>query len=137
MIELPDDITTALNNSFADRQFVVIASASAAGAPDIAYKGSVFAFDKDHIAYWERSLGQTYRNLVENPQICLQYANLAERKFWKFTGVATVYTEGPERDAVMARTVQGELDRDPERKGAAVMVRVDRVTQFGQLLMER
>jgi predicted pyridoxine 5'-phosphate oxidase superfamily flavin-nucleotide-binding protein len=137
VISFTDEITTALNNSFADRMIVLVATASAAGMPDIAFKGSAFAYDQEHIAFWERALGQTYSNLVENPQICLQYRNTETRQAWKFFGVAKVLTEGAERDAVMARTVQGELDRDPERKGAAVVVRVDRVIQAGQVLMER
>jgi hypothetical protein len=36
----------------------------------------------------------------------------------------------------MAKTVQAELDRDAERKGVAVIVRLDRVeTMAGEVLM--
>jgi hypothetical protein len=39
------------------------------------------------------------------------------------------------REAVMARTVKDELDKDPERKGAAVVIRVGKVTNLaGQVL---
>jgi predicted pyridoxine 5'-phosphate oxidase superfamily flavin-nucleotide-binding protein len=137
MIEFTDEITTALNNSFKDQMIVTIASASSDGMPDIAFKGSTFAWDKDHIAFWERSLGQTFRNLFENPQICLLYRNPGTRQAWKFFGVAEVHTDGDLRQQVMSRTVEAELSRDPERKGAAVVVRVDRVLQAGQVLMER
>jgi hypothetical protein len=38
----------------------------------------------------------------------------------------------------MARTVKDEIDKDPERKGAAVIIRVDRVTNLaGQVLQSR
>jgi hypothetical protein len=38
----------------------------------------------------------------------------------------------------MARTVKDEIDKDPERKGAAVIIRVDRVTNLaGQVLQTR
>ena len=137
MIELTDEIMTALNNSFADRMVVMVATAAGDGMPDISFKGSAFAYDREHIAFWERSLGQTFRNLVENPQICLQYRNTDTRQAWKFFGVAEVLTEGETRADVMSRTVQAELDRDPERKGAAVVVRVDKVIQAGQVLMQR
>jgi hypothetical protein len=31
----------------------------------------------------------------------------------------------------MAKTIQAELDRDPERTGVAVLIRVDRVSGIG------
>jgi hypothetical protein len=38
----------------------------------------------------------------------------------------------------MAKTVKDELDKDPERKGAAVIIRLDRVTNMaGQVLQSR
>ena len=38
----------------------------------------------------------------------------------------------------MARTVQAELDRDPERLGVAVLVRVDKITELsGNVLQQR
>jgi hypothetical protein len=38
--------------------------------------------------------------------------------------------DGPERDAVMARVVEAELRPDPERKGAAVIIDVTRMTNL-------
>jgi hypothetical protein len=56
---------------------------------------------------------------------------------WKFFGEATVLLEGDLRQQVMDRTIALELDRDPERKGAAIVVRIDKVVQAGKTLMER
>jgi predicted pyridoxine 5'-phosphate oxidase superfamily flavin-nucleotide-binding protein len=137
LIDFTEDMTTRLNNSFKDQMIVMVASASKAGMPDIAFKGSAMAWDKDHIAFWERSLGTTFRNLQENPQACLLYRNFEARAVWKFFGVAEVHAEGPLRQQVMDRTVQQELDRDPERKGAAVIVRVDKIVMGPQVLQER
>lgn len=137
MIDFTDEMVTALDNSFEDRMIVEVASASKAGMPDIAFKGSAMAWDREHIAWWERSLGTTFRNLQENPQCCLFYRNVVARQVWKFFGVAQVFTEGDLRQQVMDRTVQAELDRDPERKGAAVIVRVDRIVMGPRVLQER
>ena len=46
---------------------------------------------------------------------------------WRFFGDAAVHEAGEIRDQVMARTVQAELDRDPERNGVAVLIRVEKV----------
>lgn len=136
-IELTDEMRGAFSTAVMDSAPVIVASASASGAPDIAFKGSAMVWDADHVAFWERSRGQTMRNLEENGEVCLMYANLSTRKFWKMFGVAEVLQDGDLRTAIMERTVQFELDRDPERKGAAVLIRIDRVLQAGQVLMER
>lgn len=136
-IDLTDEMRAAFATAVADGAPVLVASASSSGMPDIAFKGSAMVWDTDHIAFWERARGQTMRNLEENGQACVLYRNAATRVAWKMFGVAEVFQEGDLRAAIMARAVQFELDRDPERKGAAVLIRIDRVLQAGQLLMER
>lgn len=136
-IELTEEMKTAFETSLADAAPVIFATAGKDGTPDIAFKGSAMVFDNEHVAYWERALGTTYRNLQENPGICLLYRNMATRTVWKMFGQAEVLTDGPVRQQVMDRTIQLELDRDPERKGAAVMIRIDKVLQLGQVIMER
>lgn len=136
-IALTDDMKAAFATSLADGAPVIIASAGKNGMPDIAFKGSAMVFDADHVAFWERALGTTFNNLKENPGCCVLYRHAANRVAWKMFGEAQVLTDGPIRQQVMDRTVQFELDRDPERKGAAVLVRIDKVLQLGQVLMER
>ena len=75
MIEFTEEMKTAINTSFTDGLALLVGTASTAGMPDMAYKGSTMAFDGDHLAFWERSHGQTLRNLDENPQVCLIYRN--------------------------------------------------------------
>lgn len=137
MIEFTPEMTEALNNSFNDRQIVLVASASASGMPDIAFKGSAFAYDSEHIAWWERALGTTFSNLKANGQCCLLYRNTEKRVTWKFFGEATVHTEGAVRDEVMERAVSAEVERDPDRKGAAIVVRIDKIVMGPQVLQER
>ena len=136
-VELTDEMREAFANAVRDGAPVLIASASASGMPDVAFKGSAMVWDKDHVAFWERARGQTMRNLEENGQACLLYRNTQTRVAWKFFGKAEVLQSGPLREEIMARTVQFELDRDPDRNGAAVLIRIDRVLQAGQVLMER
>jgi predicted pyridoxine 5'-phosphate oxidase superfamily flavin-nucleotide-binding protein len=137
MIELNEGMAEAINKAAADAAPVLVATSSADGMPDIAYKGSVMVFDNDHLAWWERALGTTLANVRENGQACLYYVNRQTRRSWKFFGTAEVIDEGPVREEVMSRTIQGELDRDPERKGVAVMVRVDKVIEPGKEPMVR
>lgn len=137
MIELTEEMASAINSSFPDGLSMLVGTASKAGMPDMAYKGSTLAFDADHLAFWERSYGQTLRNLAENPQVCLIYRNPATRFSLKIFGVAELLNDGPVRQQIMDRTVEFELSRDPERKGVAVLIRIDRILQAGQVVQER
>ena len=137
MIELTEEMKTAINTSFTDGLALLIGSASEAGMPDMAYKGSTMVFDGDHLAFWERSHGQTLRNLEENPQVCLMYRNPQTRLSLKFFGVAELLKDGPVRQQIMDRTVEFELSRDPERNGVAVLVRIDKILQVGKVVQER
>lgn len=131
--QMREELATALDNKVPG----LVGSASSDGMPDIAYKGSLMVWDGEHLAYWERVHGQTQRNLESNPGVCVLYRNPEAKLFWKFFGEAKVLPEGELRDAIMAKTNPIELDRDPERKGAAVLIRIDRVLQAGQVLMQR
>ena len=136
-IALTDEMKTAFENSLADGAPVLFATASKAGMPDIAFKGSAMIFDSEHVAFWERALGTTFNNLKENSGVCVLYRNAATRMAWKMFGHAEVLTEGPVRQEIMDRTIALELDRDPERKGSGILIRIDRVLQAGQVIMER
>ncbi|MCL4242701.1 MAG: pyridoxamine 5'-phosphate oxidase family protein [Dehalococcoidia bacterium] len=137
MIALTDEMKAAFETALADGAPVLVASAGKDGLPDIAFKGSAMVFDTDHVAFWERALGTTFRNFQENPGACVLYRNAKTRTAWKMFGQATVLTDGEVRQQVMDRTIPFELDRDPERKGAAILIRIDRVLQAGQVIMER
>ena len=76
--------------------------------------------------------------MAENPKVVILYNNPEKRIRWRFYGTALVHESGPIRDAVMSRTVQAELDRDPDRLGVAVLVRVDKISELsGNNLQER
>jgi hypothetical protein len=117
-----------VDRSGPDGYTMLVATASKSGAPDLAFKGSVMVWDKDHLAFWERAHGVTLANLAENPQVALVYRNREAGKNWRFWGDATLLRDGEVREGIMARTYQPELDRDPERKGVAVLIRVDKVS---------
>ena len=138
MIALTDDISQLVDNALANGCPCVLATVSADGEPDIGYKGSMMVFDKESLAYWERTRRQHLKNVKDNPKVVVLFRDAKTRVNFRFHGTATVHESGPVRDQVMARTVKDELDKDPERKGAAVVIRVDRVTNLGgQVLQTR
>jgi predicted pyridoxine 5'-phosphate oxidase superfamily flavin-nucleotide-binding protein len=138
MIALTDDMGNLVNNALASGCPCVLASASADGEPDIGFKGSMMIFDKESLAYWERTRRQHLKNVSENPKVVVLFRDPKTRVNFRFHGTATVHHQGPLRDQVMARVVKDEIDKDPDRKGAAVIIRVERVTNLGgQVLQTR
>ncbi len=138
MIEMTDEMKELIDNAQADRVPCVLGTASKDGHPQISPKGSVMVYDSETLAYWERSKRSALENVAENPHVVVYYSNPEKRIRWRFYGNAKVYDSGPIRAEVMGRTVQAELDRDPERLGVAVLVRVDLINELsGNVLQQR
>ena len=131
MIDMTDEMKELLGSALADRMACLVGTASKDGRPQISPKGSVMVFDKENLAYWERTLRTALDNVAENSQVVIYYNNSETRVRWRFYGTATVHESGPIREEVMSRTVQAELDRDPDRKGVAVVVKVDLINDLG------
>lgn len=127
MIQLTQQMRELIDTALLRGCPCVVATASKDGVPNVGYKGSVMVFDDESLAYWERTYQGTQQNLDQNPQVMILFRDPGTRAAWRFVGQATTHQAGPLRDEVMARVVQPELERDPERTGYAVMVKVDKV----------
>jgi uncharacterized protein len=131
------EMADAVNSALAERTPCIVATADREGMPNMAFKGSVMVYDADHLAFWERSHGETARALEENPRACVLYRNPERGVNWRFYGVARLHRDDDVRADVMSRTVQAELDRDPERTGLAVLIRIDKVLAGRQVAQLR
>jgi hypothetical protein len=145
-VQTSDAVTTidltryaeAIAPAWSEKTPCIFATCDAEGRPDISIKGSAMVFDKDHLAFWERSHGATIENLRRNPHVAMLYRSPARGiGMWRFFGVAEVHPTGPLREQVRERTIEVELNKDPENKGIAVVIRVDRVTESGNLAQQR
>ena len=130
MIDL-SEMAPFVDRAHDDGLTCLVATASRDGQPNLAFKGSTMVWDQEHLAFWERAHGETLAHLRENPQIAVVYRNREAGKTWRFWGVAELHEADALREEIMGRTIQAELDRDPERKGIGILVRVDRVLGSG------
>ena len=138
MIKLTDEMRDHFETALADGFACLVGTASKDGWPQISPKGSVMVFDDETLAYWERAKRSGLENVRENPKVVVYYSNPTKRLRWRFYGVATIHESGAIRDEVMRRTVQAELDRDPDRQGVAILIRVDQVGELsGNVLQQR
>ena len=130
MIKLTDEMKDRVDKAYDEKKYCVWATTSDDGYPDISFRGSTYAFDDEHIAFWDRSLGTSTTNLEKNPNVCMLYYDKENRLGWRFYGQASVYKQGEIREKIMSRVIKPELDKDPERKGYGVLVRVDKVRGY-------
>jgi len=139
MIKLTDDMKERINKAFPEKKYCIWITTSEEGYPDVSFRGSTFVYDDEHIAFWDRSLGQSTTNLERNPNVCMLYYDGPSRIGWRFYGKATIYKEGEIRRNILRQTVQAELDKDPERKGYGVLVRIDKIRGYSgfAVLQER
>jgi len=138
MISISDQMKELIDNALANGSPCILATVSADGEPDIGYKGSMMVFNNESLAYWERTKRVHMKNVKENPRVIVLFRDAKTKAAWRFHGTATMHESGPIRDQVMARTVKDELDKDPERKGASVVIRLDKITNMGgQVLSSR
>lgn len=137
MITLTEEMREAFASALEDGTPALLATASAACLPDVAFKGSLIVWDEEHLAFWERSHGRTLRNIAENPNVCVLFRNAGRRLSWKLFGRARLIRSGELWERIMERMPAAELRLDPERQGIAVLIAIDEVRQGRQTIMSR
>jgi hypothetical protein len=104
------------------------------GFAQVTPRGSLMVFDDDHFAFWERGKGTTNANLMEGTKVTVffrkpelrQSGLLPKGGIARFYGVAALHKTGAIREEIWARVIQPEKERDPEKKGFGVLVKVER-----------
>lgn len=138
-IQLTDEMRDKLDHALENSTPCLFAVVGADGYPSMSFRGSMMVLDAEHLAYWDRALRGALASTKQNPKISVMFREPGTRITWRFYGdVVAQHADGPIREQVMARTPQRELDADPDRKGVAVVIQVQRVLDGrGTVLMER
>jgi len=113
------------------------------GFAQITPRGSTQVFDDDHISLWERGRGSTTAQLTDGAKVTVFYLNFGARDVLPIAGIArlygtaTVHKSGAVYDRVWERLIEPEKKGDPEKKGWAVLIKVERAEDlFGQPLRD-
>ncbi len=114
------------------------------GFAQITPRGSVMVYDDEHIALWERGRGTTAENLVDGTAVTLFMRKPALRDagilpkggILRLYGRAKVHKSGAVYDQVWQRLIDPEKKNDPDKKGYAVLVEIERAEDLaGQPLV--
>lgn len=111
--------------------YMYVATVLANGFPQVSPRGSVQVYDDSHLSTWERGTGKTDADIHDGAPVTFVYTNAELRDqgmfFVRLYGKATVHKSGPVADKVWERLIEPEKSKDPERKGFAILVEIERV----------
>jgi hypothetical protein len=133
MAKIPRVLQPHINSAF-PANVCLVGSVLPNGYAQVSPRGSTMAFDDGHIALWERGKGSTNENLADGTPLTVFFRNSQLREqgilpkggIARFYGRARIYRSGPIYEEVWRRLVQPEKDRDPEKKGHAVLIEIER-----------
>ena len=133
MATIPKTLQPHINTAFPD--FVcLVGTVQPDGYAQISPRGSTMVFDDNHLALWERGKGSTTAALSDGTKVTVYFRKpqlradgvLPKGGIARFYGTAKIVKSGPQYDQVWTKLVQPEKDRDPDKKGFAVLIKIDR-----------
>ncbi len=112
------------------------------GYSQMSPRGSVHVYDPDTLAYWDRGTGTTHDTVQNGTKVTVFFRNMAlgarggsgllpAGGVARFYGIAEVHPDdGEVREKVWNGMIEVERERDPEKKGRAVLVRLAKAEQL-------
>jgi hypothetical protein len=138
LIELTDEMREAINGALSDRVPITVSYVDDDGQPSLSLRGSVQVYGSDQLAIWVRNpSGGILSGITGNPKLALMYRNPTTRLAWQFHGRAERDDTEQARQTIYDNSPEGERNADPDRKGVALVIDIDRVIARGEVLMER
>ena len=133
MAIIPKPLHEHINTAY-PANVCLVATVLPNGFAQVSPRGSVMVYDDEHLALWERGKGSTSANLENGskvtiflPKIQLRESGLLPKGgIARFYGTAGIHTSGSVYEEVWKRLIQPEKDRDPQKKGFAVLIKVQR-----------
>jgi hypothetical protein len=133
MEKIPNSLREHIDTAF-PANVVLVGSVLPNGYAQITPRGSAMVFDDEHIGLWERGHGSTNASLHDGTKltIYLRKGQLRENGMLpkggvaRLFGTAAVHKSGAIYDEMWRRLIQPEKDRDPQKKGFAVLVKIER-----------
>ena len=138
MSRIPRALHEHINTAF-PANVCLVATVLPDGFAQVTPRGSTMVYDDEHLALWERGRGSTSAALADGARVTVFFRKPQLREsgllprggIARFYGTAKIHRTGPVYEEVWRRLVQPEKDRDPDRKGFAVLISVQRAEDLG------
>ncbi len=133
MTTIPKALHEHINTAF-PANVCLVGTVLPNGFAQITPRGSTMVYDDEHLALWERGKGSTSANMGEKSRVTVflrkpqlrEAGVLPKGGIARFYGTAEIHKSGAAYEEVWRRLVQPEKDRDPDKKGYAVLIKVER-----------
>jgi len=133
MAVIPKALHEHINTAF-PANVCLVATVLPNGFAQVTPRGSTMVYDDDHLALWERGKGSTTGNLRDKTKVTVFFRKpqlresglLPKGGIARFYGEAQIQKSGSAYEEVWRRLVQPEKDRDPDKKGFAVLIKIER-----------
>ncbi len=119
-------LTEAMQRMIRRQRLGFVATVSADGTPNLSPKGTTTVWDDDHLVFADIHSPGTVANLRRNPAVEINVVDPFVRKGYRFKGSATVLTDGPLYDEILAFYQRQGLFDAPRRIHSVVLVKVER-----------
>ncbi|MFZ2006799.1 MAG: hypothetical protein WB697_20975 [Stellaceae bacterium] len=138
MAKIPKVLQEHINTAF-PANVCLLGSVLPDGFAQVTPRGGTMVYDDEHIGLWERGRGSSAGAMRDGSKLMVYFRKPSLREegvlplggIARFYGTATIYRSGPVYEEVWRRLVQPEKDRDPEKKGYAVLIKVERAEDLG------
>ena len=133
MATIPKTLQPHINTAFPEH-VCLVGTALPDGFAQITPRGGTMVFDDEHLALWERGKGSTAKNMTDGTKVTVYFrkpslradGTLPKGGIARFYGTAALHKSGAAYEEVWRRLVQPEKDRDPDKKGFAVLIKIER-----------
>jgi hypothetical protein len=124
---LTPEIKELVNNGLATGNPLALAVVTPDNKPVLSFRGSTQVYSDDQLGLWVRNTtGGTIEAIKNNPHVALIYRS-ASTPLLQFQGRARIATDATERAKVFESAPERERTADPERKGNAIIIDLDKV----------
>ena len=140
-IKITETMRAAVDGALINRTPITVAYVDKNGQPRLSLRGTTQVFSDDQLAIWIRNPEGGLLSAIENnPRLTLLYRDPATRTTYQFYGRGRIDRSEETADQVYSSSPELERNMDPQRRGIAVVVDLDRVEgrdASGALVMER
>ena len=131
MAKIPSALHGAINSAYPDN-VCLVGVLGEDGYTQISPRGSIVVYDDETLGFWDRGRGRTHDSVTDGTKVTVYFRDQAMRDLLpagaiaRFYGTATTHLDDDVREKIWEMMIQPERDRDPDKKGSAVLVELER-----------
>jgi hypothetical protein len=126
-LAITEQIADLIKGAFDSGNVLLLAVVDRDNKPILSFRGSTSVFSATQLSFWARNAdGGTIEAIQQNPSIAMMYRSPTV-PLLQFIGRARISDDPAERERAFSISHEKEQQRDPERKGRAVIVELDAI----------